>query len=39
MGAVNPLNTGAQSTEKNNRIIKYKDARDRMDKDTTSRLR
>lgn len=38
MGAVNPLNPGAQNAEKNNRIIKYKDARDRMDKDTTSRL-
>lgn len=39
LGAVNPLNFGAQNGEKHSRIYQYAESRDRIDKDTTSRLR
>ena len=43
MGAVSPLSEGAKEPTKNpgkgTRIGKYKDERDRLDADTTSRLR
>lgn len=43
LGDVNPLTDGAKPAEKNpakdSRIGKYKDARDKVDADTTSRLR
>jgi deoxyribodipyrimidine photo-lyase len=42
LGAVDPLSTDAKQAKdfsKDSRIGKYKDARDRVDQDTTSRLR
>lgn len=43
LGAVDPLADGAKEADKNpskdSRIGKYKDARDKLDADTTSRLR
>lgn len=43
LGAVDPLADGAKLVDKNpekdSRIGKYKDARDRVDSDTTSRMR
>ncbi|KAF9451666.1 hypothetical protein P691DRAFT_757122 [Macrolepiota fuliginosa MF-IS2] len=38
LGAVNPLNPGAQDSEKRSRVLQYHQERDRMGKDTTSRL-
>lgn len=37
-GGVNPLNEGAQHSDKHSRIHKYGDERDRINADTTSRL-
>jgi deoxyribodipyrimidine photo-lyase len=39
MGAANPLSPNAQDGATHNRIHKYHQTRDKMDKDTTSRLR
>ena len=39
VGLADPLVDGAESSDKRSRALEYKDARDRCDKDTTSRLR
>lgn len=39
LGAVDPLSPGAQDGANHNRIHKYHQSRDQMDRDTTSRLR
>ncbi|KAJ7507943.1 FAD binding domain of DNA photolyase-domain-containing protein [Mycena galericulata] len=38
LGAVNPLSSGAENSEKRSRILVYDAERDRADKDTTSRI-
>jgi deoxyribodipyrimidine photo-lyase len=39
LGLVDPLDEGAEASEKNSRAMVYKDDRDRADRDSTSRLR
>ncbi|KAI0269121.1 DNA photolyase, FAD-binding/Cryptochrome [Gloeopeniophorella convolvens] len=38
LGLVNPLEKGAEVSDKNSRALNYKENRDRADRDTTSRL-
>jgi hypothetical protein len=39
LGAVNPLTLDAEASSQDSRILKYDKFRDRVDQDTTSRLR
>lgn len=39
LGAVNPLSEGAEKSDVHSRILNYDKDRDKLDRDTTSRLR
>ena len=39
LGLTDPLDEGAETSEKKSRVMVYKDDRDRADRDSTSRLR